>query len=92
MGVAMRYTVLRLGIFALCLVLANALGAKSWLGLLIAAVVSVLVSLLLLRRQREEMAAALQRRIDGRIDKAQGPAARSGFRRGLDDDNEAEDR
>jgi len=88
----MRYTVLRLGIFALCLVLFNALGAKSWLGLLLAAVVSVLVSLLLLRRQREEMAAVLQRRIDGRIDQARGPAARSRFRKGLDEDAEAEDR
>ena len=88
----MRYTVLRLGIFALCLVLFNALGAKSWLGLLLAGVVSVLVSLLLLRRQREEMAAALQRRIDGRIEKAQEPANRSRFRRGLDADEDAEDR
>jgi membrane protein implicated in regulation of membrane protease activity len=88
----MRYTVLRLGIFALCLVLFNALGAKSWLGLLLAAVVSVLVSLLLLRRQREEMAAALQRRIDGRVDAAQDPAARGRFRQGVEADNEAEDR
>ena len=55
MGVTFRYTVMRLSIFVLCLLLANALGAKGWLGLAIAAVVSVLLSLLLLRKQREHL-------------------------------------
>lgn len=87
-----RYTVMRLSIFVLCLVLANALGAKGWLGLAIAAVVSVLLSLVLLRKQREQMAAALQQRIDGRIDAQQsGAAKKSRFARGLDEDNSAED-
>ncbi|WP_328294571.1 DUF4229 domain-containing protein [Kineococcus sp. NBC_00420] len=91
-GVTLRYTALRLGIFAVCLIVARAVGAVGWLALLIAAVVSVLLSLLLLRRQREQMAEALQRRIDGRIDSRQnGTGTTSRFRRGLDEDNAAED-
>ncbi|WP_432510300.1 DUF4229 domain-containing protein [Kineococcus sp. SYSU DK001] len=93
MGVALRYTVLRLGIFVLCLVVAREAGAVGWLALLIAAVVSVLLSLILLRRQREQMAAALQQRIDGRVQARQaGTAKRSRFSRGVEEDNDAEDR
>ena len=92
MGVALRYTVLRLGIFVVCLVVARELGARTWLALLIAAVTSVLLSLVLLRRQREQMAVALQQRIDGRIAAQQGGAKKSRFARGLDEDERAEDR
>ncbi|WP_380170945.1 DUF4229 domain-containing protein [Kineococcus sp. DHX-1] len=93
MGVTLRYTVLRLGIFVLCLVVAREAGAVGWLAILIAAVVSVLLSLVLLRRQREQMASALQQRIDGRIDARQnGTAKKSRFARGVDEDNAAEDR
>ncbi|MGI4895611.1 MAG: DUF4229 domain-containing protein [Janthinobacterium lividum] len=92
MGVTVRYTAMRLGILALCLVAVNALGAKGWLGLLIAGVVSLLLSAVLLRRPREDMAAALQRRIDGRIEgRQQAGPARSRFARGLEADNHAED-
>jgi mannitol-specific phosphotransferase system IIBC component len=82
---------LRLGIFAVCLIVARWAGAVGWLALLIAAVVSVLLSLVLLRRQREQMAEALQRRVDGRLEARQnGTAKRSRFSRGLDEDNDAE--
>ncbi|GAA0301930.1 DUF4229 domain-containing protein [Kineococcus aurantiacus] len=92
MGVTLRYTALRLGIFFVVLVVVNALGAKGWLGLAIAAVVSVLLSLVLLRRQREQMAAALQQRVDGRVAaQREGTAKKSRFTRGLDEDNAAED-
>ena len=92
MGVALRYTVLRLGIFVVCLVVARELGARTWLALLIAAVTSVLLSLVLLRRQREQMALALQQRVDRRVRaKQQDGAGRSRFERGLDADNAAED-
>ncbi|PRY15955.1 DUF4229 domain-containing protein [Kineococcus rhizosphaerae] len=92
MGVTFRYTAMRLGIFVLVLIGVNALGAKGWLGLAIAAVVSVLLSVVLLRKQREQMAAALQQRIDGRIEARQnGTAKRSRFSRALDEDNAAED-
>jgi mannitol-specific phosphotransferase system IIBC component len=91
-GATFRYTVLRLGIFVVCLVVARAAGAVGWLALLIAAVVSVLLSLVLLRRQREQMAAALQQRVESRIEARQrGTARRSRFKRGLDEDNAAED-
>ena len=97
MGATLKYTVMRLGIFVLCLVVVSALGAKGWLALLIAAVVSVLLSVVLLRRQREEMAARLQQHVDGRVRGAQpgaapaAPRAKSRFARGVDDDNAAED-
>ena len=90
-GATLRYTALRLGIFVLCLVVARAVGAVGWLALLIAAVVSVLLSLLLLRRQREQMALALQQRVDRRVRAKQDGAGRSRFERGLDADNAAED-
>lgn len=92
MGVTLRYTAMRLGIFVLCLVVAGALGAKTWLALAIAAVVSVLLSIVLLRKQREQMAVALQQRIDHRVAAQQdGTAKKSRFSRGLDEDNAAED-
>ena len=65
------YTVLRLGVFVAAFVVLSALGARSWLALGLAALVSVLLSLVLLCRQREAMALDLQRRIDRRA--AAGP-------------------
>lgn len=92
MGVTLRYTVLRLGIFFVSLVLLRAVGASGVLMVAGAAVISVLLSLVLLRKQREQMATALQHRIDGRIAARQNGTARtSSFRKGLDADNDAED-
>jgi mannitol-specific phosphotransferase system IIBC component len=90
-GATLRYTVLRLGIFAVCLIVARAVGAVGWLALLIAAVVSVLLSLVLLRRQREQMALALQRRVEHRVEARQDGGKKSRFSRGVDEDNAAED-
>ncbi|WP_432482396.1 DUF4229 domain-containing protein [Kineococcus esterisolvens] len=98
MGPALKYTVMRLGIFVLCLVVLSALGARGWLALAVAAVLSVLLSLLLLRRQREEMAARLQQRVEGRLQGEQqrrpgatSARAKSRFARGVEADNAAED-
>ncbi|GAA4660534.1 DUF4229 domain-containing protein [Kineococcus glutinatus] len=88
MGPYLKYTVLRLGVFVLCLVVLTWAGARGLLAIGLAALVSVLLSLLLLRRQREEMALALQRRVDRRV--AQGPRPTS-FGRRADADNDAED-
>ncbi|WP_432498920.1 DUF4229 domain-containing protein [Kineococcus gypseus] len=92
MGATLKYTVMRLGVFVLSLAVAAGLGARGWLALLIAAVVSVLLSLVLLRRQREEMAARLQQHVDGRVQARQaGTRPRSRFARDVEADNAAED-
>ncbi|WP_432533187.1 DUF4229 domain-containing protein [Kineococcus arenarius] len=100
MGATLKYTVLRLGLFVLCLVALSALGARGWLALAVAAVLSVLLSLVLLRRQREEMAARLQQRVEGRLQPGQPGATsarakarfeKSRFARGVESDNAAED-
>ena len=83
----LKYTVLRLGDFVIALLVLIQLGAHGWLALGLAAVISVLLSLLLLRRQREEMAADIQRRIEART--AAPRAAR--FGKAYDADNDAED-
>ena len=87
-GPYLKYTVLRLGVFVLALVVLSWAGARGWLALALAAVVSVLLSLVLLRRQREEMALDLQRRIDAR---ATGGPKRTSFGAAADADNAAED-
>ncbi|WP_369054922.1 MULTISPECIES: DUF4229 domain-containing protein [Kineococcus] len=89
MFVAFRYSVLRLSIFVGSLLLLYLLGARGWLALGLAAVVSVLLSLVLLRKQRDAMAAEVQRRVDARV---QGGGRRSRFERGLREDEDAEDR
>ncbi|GAB7192613.1 hypothetical protein NUM3379_33220 [Kineococcus sp. NUM-3379] len=83
----LKYTVLRLSVFVLALVVLTWAGARSWLALGLAAVISVLLSLVLLRRQREEMAADIQRRIEARTS-APRP---SRFGKAYDADNDAED-
>ena len=84
----LRYTALRLGVFALALVVLSWAGASSWLALVLAAVVSMLLSLVLLRRQREEMARDLQQRLDRR---AAAAPKRTSFGSRADADNAAED-
>ncbi|WP_432521354.1 DUF4229 domain-containing protein [Kineococcus sp. SYSU DK006] len=91
-GMTLRYTTMRLGIFVLCFIGIRALGADPWLALLLGAVVSVLLSLVLLRKQREQMALALQQRVDARLQtRGGGSAPTSRFGRGVDADNAAED-
>ncbi|MGF1663450.1 MAG: DUF4229 domain-containing protein [Kineosporiaceae bacterium] len=52
------YSALRLGLFAACLVLLLALGARGLLAVLGAAAVSLALSFVILRRQRESVAQA----------------------------------
>jgi mannitol-specific phosphotransferase system IIBC component len=53
------YSALRLGLFAVCLLAALALGARGLLAVLVAAAVSLGLSYVILRRQRESVAKAL---------------------------------
>ncbi|MGF1647993.1 MAG: DUF4229 domain-containing protein [Kineosporiaceae bacterium] len=50
------YSALRLGLFAACLILLLALGARGLLAVLGAALVSLALSFVILRRQRESVA------------------------------------
>jgi uncharacterized membrane protein YjjB (DUF3815 family) len=75
---ALYYSVLRLGLFAVAFLLLFVAGARSWLLLALAALVSAVVSYFVLSRQRNAMAGAIDRRI-------------TGFRQRLDAGTRAED-
>lgn len=79
------YTVLRLGLFVAVLAVLALLGARGWLLLLVAAVISLVLSYVLLRGPRERLAAQVAERVD--------PARRrpTRFDQTLDDDAAAED-
>ena len=85
MGPFLRYTALRLGLFALALVVFAVLGARGWLLVLLAAVASLALSVVLLRGPRDELSAVLASRSD--------PARRGQrrFDRHLSEDAAAED-
>jgi hypothetical protein len=78
MRAALFYTMLRLGVFVVALVLLYLVGARGFLLLGIAAVLSAAVSFVLLARQREAMAGTIARRV-------------TGFRERLDEGTKAED-
>ena len=61
-GPLLRYSAARLGIFAAALTVAAVLGFRGFPLLLVAVVVSSVVSLLGLRRQRDAVAAAMEER------------------------------
>jgi hypothetical protein len=63
MRATLSYTVLRLGIFAVALVVLYLLGARQFLLLVLAALVSAIASYILLVRQRSAMAGSISRRI-----------------------------
>jgi hypothetical protein len=63
------YSALRLGLFAACLLLLLALGARGFLAVLGAAVVSLALSFVILRRQRESVAQAWLASREGRADR-----------------------
>jgi hypothetical protein len=63
MRATMSYTVLRLAIFAAALGLLYLAGARGILLVGLAAVVSAIISFILLARQREAMAGSISRRI-----------------------------
>ncbi len=59
------YSAMRLGLFLSCLVVLLALGARGVLAVLLAAVISLALSYVLLRRQRDSVARALLARRAG---------------------------
>jgi hypothetical protein len=63
MRATLSYTALRLGLFAVALGLLYLVGARGIVLLGIAAVISAVVSYVLLGRQREAMAGSISRRI-----------------------------
>ncbi|WP_298801311.1 DUF4229 domain-containing protein [uncultured Pseudokineococcus sp.] len=91
MPVVLRYTLLRLSLLAAVGLLAYAVGLRGVWWLLVTAVVSILLSFVLLRGPREQMTQAI---LDRQQQRAQGGGPSSGggrFSRGLDDDAAAED-
>ncbi len=83
-----KYTVLRLALFVAAMGVLYLLGARGILNLALAAVVSMLLSYLLLRGPREALAQEVAGRVGRRLD---GPADGSRGMLGLDDDSAAED-
>jgi hypothetical protein len=68
-----KYSVLRLALFVASLVVLYAVGVReSILMVVLAAFISLALSYLLLRKQRDAVALALSQRISSRIDRRQG--------------------
>jgi hypothetical protein len=85
MRATLSYTVLRIAIFVVAGILLYVAGARGILLIGLAAVVSAVVSLILLARQREAMAGS----ISNRMSKARGRLAEVGHR--LDEGTKVED-
>jgi hypothetical protein len=78
----LKYSVMRLGLFVAAMGLLYVAGIQTLLpNLLLAAVISLLLSYVLLRRPREELSQQIADRVSGRLKTPLG----------LDDDAEAED-
>jgi hypothetical protein len=82
-GPFVRYSLLRLLVLVAVGALMFAAGARTWLWLLLTALVSLALSYVLLRGPREAAAAALNQRVEGRT--------RSRLGQRLDEDAAAED-
>jgi hypothetical protein len=65
-SVVLRYTLLRLGLFAAALVLLALAGARGVLLLVLGVVISLALSYLLLARQRDAVARAIAERVEAR--------------------------
>ncbi|GAB3491293.1 DUF4229 domain-containing protein [Flexivirga sp.] len=75
-----RYSVLRLLVFVVALLVLYAVGFRSWALLLLSALVSLVVSFFALRRQREQFAEQVQRKVSERQERA------AAYRSAEDDD------
>jgi Protein of unknown function (DUF4229) len=84
----LKFTVLRLALFVAALAALALLGARGWLLLLLAAVVSLALSYVLLRGPREELASSLAQRVGGG---ATPRSRRTGRRAAADRDAAVED-
>jgi hypothetical protein len=89
MRTGLAYTSARILVLVVALVVLYAAGARGFLLLALAFVVSALVSYVLLAKQRETMAGALNRRLSKATSKVSGKAAE--FRERLEDGTAAED-
>lgn len=79
-----RYSVLRLLIFVVALLVLYAVGFRSWALLILSALVSLVVSFFALRRQREQFASQVQRKVSERQERAEA------YRGAEDDDTDDE--
>ncbi|MFI7587987.1 DUF4229 domain-containing protein [Spongisporangium articulatum] len=71
----LKFTVLRLGLFVASLGLLFVLGMRGLITFVLAAVISLVLSYILLRRQREELAQALEQRTHERLANRQAAGA-----------------
>jgi hypothetical protein len=74
----LKFTVLRLALFLLALVTMRWLGASPLLAVVLAAVVSMLLSYVLLRGPREELAGVIEQRVAGRLGRSDQPDGSDG--------------
>ncbi|WP_158221017.1 DUF4229 domain-containing protein [Kineosporia sp. R_H_3] len=81
----LKFSVLRLALFLVALVTFSWLGAEMLLAVVLAAVVSALLSYVLLRGPREELAGTIQDRVQRRLE-AGGAKPSAGSRRRAEDD------
>ena len=65
-----KYSLMRVGIFVVVLVLLFFLGLRSWPLLFLAAIVSAILSLVLLGNQREQFASKLEAKVEKRRERA----------------------
>jgi hypothetical protein len=72
----LKFTVLRLALFVATLAVLYVIGARDWLLLLLAAVVSLALSYVLLRAPREELAATIEQRAQQRAANRERPVPR----------------
>lgn len=79
-----RYSILRLLIFVVALLVLYAVGFRSWALLLLSALVSLVVSFFALRQQREQFAEQVQRKVSERQERA------AAYRSAEDDDTDDE--
>lgn len=89
MRTGLVYTSARILVLVVALVVLYAAGARGFLLLALAFVVSALASYMLLAKQRETMAGALNRRLSKATSKVSGKAAE--FRERLEEGTAAED-
>ncbi len=75
MSPLLKFTVLRIALFLAALVVLYLIGARDWLLLILAALVSLALSYVLLRAPREELAASIEQRVSQRL--AEGGQRRS---------------
>lgn len=80
---------MRLALFAVALGLLYLAGVRGLLNIVLAALVSLMLSYLLLRRPREQLSQEIAERVAGRLKK--DPSTRRPAPLGLDDDAESED-